>query len=79
MVPFGDIEAIKKTITDDTAAIILEPIQARVASTFHRRIPPQVRKLCDDHEILLILDEIQTGFGRRKDVRFRALGVVRTL
>ncbi len=65
MVPFGDINAIKKTITDDTAAIILEPIQGEGGIN----IPPdeylpQVRKLCDDHEILLILDEIQTGFGR---------------
>jgi putrescine aminotransferase len=65
MVPFGNIEAIKKAITDDTAAIILEPIQGEGGIN----IPPdeylpQVRKLCDDHEILLILDEIQTGFGR---------------
>ena len=65
MVPFGDIEAIAKAITDDTAAIILEPIQGEGGIN----IPPdeylpQVRRLCDDHEILLILDEIQTGFGR---------------
>ncbi|HOX14947.1 MAG TPA: aspartate aminotransferase family protein [Smithellaceae bacterium] len=65
MVPFGDIEAIAKAITDDTAAIILEPIQGEGGIN----IPPDeylpaVRRLCDDHEILLILDEIQTGFGR---------------
>jgi putrescine aminotransferase len=65
MVPFGDIEAIKKAITADTAAIILEPIQGEGGIN----IPPddylpQVRKLCDEHEILLILDEIQTGFAR---------------
>jgi putrescine aminotransferase len=65
MVPFGDIEALKKIVTDDTAAIILEPIQGEGGIN----IPPddylpQVRKLCDDREILLILDEIQTGFGR---------------
>ncbi|MGO9212738.1 MAG: aspartate aminotransferase family protein [Syntrophales bacterium] len=65
MVPFGDVEAMKKAITADTAAIILEPIQGEGGIN----IPPddylpQVRKLCDDHEILLILDEIQTGFGR---------------
>jgi len=65
MVPFGDIEAIKKAINADTAAIILEPIQGEGGIN----IPPddylpQVRKLCDDHEILLILDEIQTGFAR---------------
>ncbi|MGD0277961.1 MAG: aspartate aminotransferase family protein [Smithella sp.] len=65
MVPFGDIEAMKKAITSDTAAVILEPIQGEGGIN----IPPgdylpQVRKLCDDHEILLILDEIQTGFAR---------------
>ena len=64
-VPFGDIDAIKKAITDDTAAIIFEPIQGEGGIN----IPPDeylpaVRKICDDHEILLILDEIQTGFGR---------------
>jgi acetylornithine/succinyldiaminopimelate/putrescine aminotransferase len=65
MVPFGDIDAIKKAITDDTAAIIFEPIQGEGGIN----IPPDeylpaVRKICNDHEILLILDEIQTGFGR---------------
>ena len=65
MVPFGDIDAIKKAITDDTAAIIFEPIQGEGGIN----IPPDeylpaVRKICDDHEILLILDEIQTGLGR---------------
>jgi len=64
-VPFGDIDALEKTVTDDTAAIILEPIQGEGGIN----IPPdgylsQVRQLCDDHEILLILDEIQTGFAR---------------
>ncbi|MEI6609109.1 MAG: aspartate aminotransferase family protein [Deltaproteobacteria bacterium] len=65
MIPFGDIEAFKKAVTDDTAAIILEPIQGEGGIN----IPPDnylpaVRKICDEHEILLIFDEIQTGFGR---------------
>jgi len=65
IVPFGDIEAIKRAITDDSAAIILEPIQGEGGIN----IPPDeylpaVRRLCDDNEIILILDEIQTGFGR---------------
>lgn len=65
MVPFGDIEAIKKVITDDTAAIILEPIQGEGGINIPSdEYLPQVRKLCDEHETLLILDEIQTGFGR---------------
>jgi putrescine aminotransferase len=65
MVPFGSIEAIKKAITADTAAIILEPIQGEGGINIPPdQYLPEVRKLCDDHEILLILDEIQTGFGR---------------
>lgn len=64
-VPFGDIGAMRKTITDDTAAVILEPIQGE--GGIH--IPPDdylpaVRALCDERETLLILDEIQTGFAR---------------
>jgi acetylornithine/succinyldiaminopimelate/putrescine aminotransferase len=65
MVPFGDIAAVRCAVTDDTAAIILEPIQGE--GGIH--IPPdnylpEVRKLCDEKEILLILDEIQTGLAR---------------
>lgn len=64
-VPFGDIEAMRSAVTDDTAAIILEPIQGE--GGIH--IPPddylpEIRKLCDEQEILLILDEIQTGMAR---------------
>ncbi len=64
-VPFGDIEAMRGAVTDDTAAIILEPIQGE--GGIH--IPPDdylpaIRKLCDEREILLILDEIQTGMAR---------------
>ena len=64
-VPFGDIEAMRSAVTDDTAAIILEPIQGE--GGIH--IPPddylpEIRKLCDQKEILLILDEIQTGMAR---------------
>jgi putrescine aminotransferase len=65
MVPFGDVDALEKAVTDDTAAVILEPIQGE--GGIH--IPgdeylPAVRKICDANECLLILDEIQTGFGR---------------
>jgi putrescine aminotransferase len=65
MIPFGDIDAFKKAVTGDTAAIILEPIQGEGGIN----IPPDdylpaVREICDEHEILLIFDEIQTGFGR---------------
>jgi putrescine aminotransferase len=65
MVDFGDAEAVKKSIDNDTAAVILETIQGEGGIN----IPPegyleQVRKICDENEVLLILDEIQTGFGR---------------
>jgi len=65
MVPFGDADAIRKVINKDTAAVILETIQGEGGIN----IPPDgylasVRKICDENEVLLILDEIQTGFGR---------------
>ena len=63
--PFGNIESLRDTIDDDTAFIILEPIQGE--SAIH--VAPDgflqdVRKLCDDNGILLIFDEIQAGLGR---------------
>ena len=63
--PYGDIDGLQNTIADDTAFIILEPIQGE--SGIH--VPPdgflqKVRKICDENEILLIFDEIQSGLGR---------------
>ncbi len=64
-VPFNDLEAIEKAITKDTAAIILEPIQGEggihVASDEYLK---GLRAICDEKDIMLIFDEIQTGFGR---------------
>jgi acetylornithine/succinyldiaminopimelate/putrescine aminotransferase len=65
MVPFGNAQAIRDVFTKDTAAVILEPIQGEGGIN----LPPEgylqeVRKICDEHEALLILDEIQTGFAR---------------
>jgi acetylornithine/N-succinyldiaminopimelate aminotransferase len=64
-VPFNDIGAISKVITKDTCAIMLEPIQGEGGI----KLPGQnylkeVRELCNEHNILLILDEVQTGMGR---------------
>ncbi len=64
-VPFNDIQALKKAMDDETAAVILETIPA----TYGMPIPdqnflPQVRELCDNQGTLLIIDEIQTGLGR---------------
>ena len=64
-VPFGNIEKLKEIISTDTAAVITEPIQGESGVRF----PPngfleQLRELCNEKGILLIIDEIQTGFGR---------------
>ena len=64
-VPFGDLEAVKKAIKPETAAILVEPIQGEGGV----RVPPNqflkgLRALCDQHGMLLIFDEVQTGMGR---------------
>lgn len=64
-VPFNDLDAIKAAITPETGAVCLEPIQGEGGV----RVPAdnylaEVRDLCDEHNILLILDEVQTGLGR---------------
>jgi predicted acetylornithine/succinylornithine family transaminase len=64
-VPFNDVEAIKKATTDRTAAVFLEPVQGEggvnVPDDDYLR---RVRRWCDEQNILLILDEVQTGIGR---------------
>ena len=64
-VEYNNLEQMKEAITDDTAAILVEPIQGESGV----RVPdedylPSLRKLCDENGILLIFDEVQTGFGR---------------
>jgi len=65
---FGDHEALKKKITKDTAAIMVETIMGeggiKVIPDFCLR---ELRKLCDKKKILLILDEVQCGIGRSGD------------
>ncbi len=64
-VPFDNIQAIEKAITKNTAAIFLEPIQGEGGVRIPRsNYLAEVRKLCDKHKLLLILDEVQTGMGR---------------
>lgn len=65
LIPYGDIEALKATITPNTAAFIVEPIQGEAGII----IPPEgflkaAEALCKEHNVLFILDEIQTGLGR---------------
>ncbi len=62
---FGDLEAVRKAIGPATAAILVEPVQGEGGV----RVPPPsflrgLRKLADDHGLLLVLDEVQTGMGR---------------
>ena len=61
--PFGDLDAVTKLIDDETAALMIEPIQGEGGV----RIPPDgflagLRKLADRHGLLLIFDEVQSGF-----------------
>ena len=64
-VPFNNIDAIKETIDDNTAAIMLEVVQGEgginVASKEYIK---EVEKICKENKILLIIDEVQTGIGR---------------
>jgi acetylornithine/N-succinyldiaminopimelate aminotransferase len=64
-VPHGDIDAVKKAIGAETAAIVVEPIQGeggvRLTSGQFLR---ELRALCDEHDLLLVFDEVQTGIGR---------------
>ncbi len=64
-VPFNDIEAFKKVISDNTCAVMLEPIQGEGGILpADKEFLKEVRNLCDKYKALLIYDEVQTGFGR---------------
>ncbi|MFM9864747.1 MAG: aspartate aminotransferase family protein [Micropepsaceae bacterium] len=64
-VPFGNLEALKAAIGPHTAGVLIEPIQGEGGV---RAAPPEflraVRALCDEHGLLLLLDEVQSGVGR---------------
>ncbi|MBM7623432.1 aspartate aminotransferase family protein [Sporohalobacter salinus] len=64
-VPYNDLEALKEAVSDQTAAIMVEPIQGEGGiNVATQKYLQGVRQLCDKEGILLILDEIQTGLGR---------------
>ncbi len=65
VIPFGDAEALEKAITKNTAAFMVEPIQGEAGVI----IPPKgylkkVKDICEKNNVILVLDEIQTGLGR---------------
>ena len=64
-VPYNDIDAIKDAITENTAAIIVEPIQGEgginVPDADYLK---EIEKICHEKDIVFIVDEVQTGFGR---------------
>jgi len=64
-VPFNDVNALKSAISRNTCAVMLEPIQAEGGVIIpSENYLEEVRKLCDENGLLLILDEVQTGMGR---------------
>jgi ornithine--oxo-acid transaminase len=65
IIPFGDAQALEEAITDNTVAFLVEPIQGEAGII----VPPdgylrEVRRICTQHHIVMITDEIQTGLGR---------------
>jgi acetylornithine/N-succinyldiaminopimelate aminotransferase len=64
-VPYADVAALETAITGETVAVMVEPIQGEAGVI----VPPdgylrELRRLCDEHDLLLICDEVQTGMGR---------------
>ncbi|AEG19399.1 acetylornithine transaminase [Methanobacterium paludis] len=64
-VPYCDVDAVADAITDKTAAVLVEPIQGEGGVI----VPPEgylmeLKKVCHEKDVLLIFDEVQTGFGR---------------
>ena len=76
-VPFGDLAATKRAVTDETGAILIEPIMGEggvrvVEPSFLRAL----RELCDRRGLLLIFDEVQTGMGRTGELfAYQRVGV----
>jgi len=65
IIPYGDLDALRNAINDNTVAFLVEPIQGEAGV----RVPPdgflkESKKICFQHKVLLMFDEIQTGLGR---------------
>jgi acetylornithine/N-succinyldiaminopimelate aminotransferase len=64
-VPYGDLEAVEKALGKNTAAVLVEPIQGEGGVV----VPPpgylkNLKEICHENDVLLLFDEVQTGFGR---------------
>jgi acetylornithine/N-succinyldiaminopimelate aminotransferase len=76
-VPLGDLDAVKKVLGPQTAGILIEPLQGEGGvrapeQTFFRAL----RQLCDDNDLLLVFDEVQTGMGRTGELfAYKRLGI----
>lgn len=64
-VPYGDLAAVESAITDDTVAVLVEPIQGEQGVQIPKEgFLPGLRELCTSKNVLMIADEIQSGLGR---------------
>ena len=68
-IPYGDLTALRHAVNSRTCAVLIEPIQGEGGVN----VPPhgylrEARKLCDEHSVLFVADEIQTGLGRTGDL-----------
>ncbi|MBI5124088.1 MAG: aspartate aminotransferase family protein [Candidatus Omnitrophica bacterium] len=77
-IPFNDIEALKEAINEKTIAVMFEPIQCEGGINIaDKEYMKEVRKLCDEKDIVMILDEVQTGMGRTGEIFcFKNYGIV---
>ena len=64
-IPFNDIDAVKKNINKNTAAIMIEPIQGEGGiRPANLKFLHDIKKICEENNLLFFLDEVQSGFGR---------------
>ncbi len=76
--PFGDLESLESLISEKTCAILCEPLQGEGGvRPLEKEYLQGIRRLCDQHGLLLIFDEVQTGIGRTGSLfAYEQLGIV---
>lgn len=76
-IPFNDLEAVKEAVDDKTVAVMIEPVQCEGGINIaDKEYINGLRKLCDEKDMLLIFDEVQTGMGRSGEMfAFKNYGV----